>query len=31
MNGAEAVLGTLADAGVEVCFSNPGTDRKSVV
>ncbi len=25
MNGAQALLKTLADAGVEVCFTNPGT------
>lgn len=31
MNGAEAVLGTLADAGVEVCFSNPGTSEMQMV
>lgn len=31
MNGAEAVLKTLADAGVEVCFSNPGTSEMQMV
>ena len=25
MNGAEAILRTLADCGVTACFSNPGT------
>ena len=27
MNGAESLLATLAAAGVEVCFSNPGTSE----
>ena len=31
MNGAEAVLKTLADAGVDVCFSNPGTSEMQMV
>ena len=31
MNGAEAVLKTLADCGVEVCFSNPGTSEMQMV
>ena len=31
MNGAEAVLKTLADGGVEVCFSNPGTSEMQMV
>ena len=29
MNGADAVLATLADNGVEVCFANPGTSEMS--
>ncbi len=31
MNGAEAVLKTLADAGVDICFSNPGTSEMQMV
>ena len=31
MNGAQALLRTLADAGVEVCFSNPGTSEMHFV
>ncbi|MEV4629874.1 acetolactate synthase large subunit [Micromonospora sp. NPDC049523] len=31
MNGAESLLRTLADAGVEVCFSNPGTTELHLV
>ena len=31
MNGAEAVLATLADAGVEACFANPGTSEMQLV
>ena len=31
MNGAEAILRTLADAGVDVCFSNPGTSEMQMV
>ena len=31
MNGAEAILKTLADNGVEVCFSNPGTSEMQMV
>ena len=31
MNGAEGVLKTLADAGVDVCFSNPGTSEMQMV
>ncbi|UXD88897.1 acetolactate synthase large subunit [Thalassolituus hydrocarboniclasticus] len=27
MNGAQALLQTLADAGLEVCFTNPGTSE----
>jgi acetolactate synthase-1/2/3 large subunit len=27
MNGAEVILRTLADNGVEACFSNPGTSE----
>lgn len=27
MNGAEALVNTLADQGVEVCFANPGTSE----
>ena len=25
MNGAEALLRTAADCGIDVCFANPGT------
>jgi acetolactate synthase-1/2/3 large subunit len=31
MNGAEALLRTLADGGVEVCFTNPGTSEMHLV
>jgi len=31
MNGADAVLGTLADNGVEACFANPGTSEMHFV
>ena len=31
MNGAEALLRTLADAGVDVCFANPGTSEMHFV
>lgn len=31
MNGAEALLKTLADNGVEVCFANPGTSEMQMV
>ena len=31
MNGALALLQTLADAGIEVCFSNPGTSEMHFV
>lgn len=31
MNGAEAILKTLAEGGVEVCFSNPGTSEMQMV
>ncbi len=31
MNGAEALLSTLADAGVTACFSNPGTSEMQTV
>ncbi|GIG88133.1 acetolactate synthase large subunit [Plantactinospora endophytica] len=31
MNGAESLLRTLAEAGVEVCFSNPGTTELHLV
>ncbi|MEV4759100.1 acetolactate synthase large subunit [Micromonospora sp. NPDC049559] len=31
MNGAESLLRTLADAGVEVCFTNPGTTELHLV
>lgn len=31
MNGAEAVVRTLADTGVDVCFANPGTSEMHVV
>ena len=30
-NGAQALLQTLADAGIEVCFSNPGTSEMHFV
>ncbi|MCZ2104990.1 MAG: acetolactate synthase large subunit [Comamonadaceae bacterium] len=31
MNGAHALMQTLADAGVEVCFTNPGTSEMHFV
>lgn len=31
MNGAENLLDTLVDAGVEVCFANPGTSEMQLV
>ena len=31
MNGAQALMKTLADAGVEVCFTNPGTSEMHFV
>lgn len=31
MNGAEALLRTLLDAGIEVCFTNPGTSEMHFV
>jgi len=31
MNGAQALLKTLADAGIEVCFTNPGTSEMHFV
>ncbi len=31
MNGAEALLQTLVDSGVEVCFANPGTSEMQLV
>ncbi|MFN3311164.1 MAG: acetolactate synthase large subunit [Thermomonas sp.] len=31
MNGAHALIKTLADAGIEVCFSNPGTSEMHFV
>jgi acetolactate synthase-1/2/3 large subunit len=31
MNGAEAILQTLANNGVEVCFTNPGTSEMQLV
>src|SRR5580658_10519688 len=31
MNGAESLVRTLAGAGVEVCFSNPGTSEMHFV
>lgn len=31
MNGAEALIGTLADCGVDVCFANPGTSEMQLV
>jgi acetolactate synthase-1/2/3 large subunit len=31
MNGADAVIGTLADNGVEACFANPGTSEMQFV
>lgn len=31
MNGAQALIGTLAECGVEVCFANPGTSEMQLV
>lgn len=31
MNGAEALIQTLATAGVDVCFANPGTSEMQLV
>ncbi|MBX2881103.1 MAG: hypothetical protein KTR32_14260, partial [Granulosicoccus sp.] len=31
MNGAESLVRTLVDAGIEVCFSNPGTSEMHFV
>mgnify|MGYP000288830044 CR=1 FL=1 len=31
MNGAQALIRTLVDAGVDVCFSNPGTSEMHFV
>ena len=31
MNGAEALIKTLSDGGVEVCFANPGTSEMQLV
>ena len=31
MNGAQVILRTLADNGIEVCFSNPGTSEMQFV
>ncbi|MEQ1931628.1 MAG: acetolactate synthase large subunit [Parvularculaceae bacterium] len=31
MNGAEALIATLIDAGVNVCFANPGTSEMQLV
>src|SRR5918997_3590304 len=31
MNGAESLVETLASAGVEVCFANPGTSEMHFV
>ena len=31
MNGAEALIQTLSDGGVEVCFANPGTSEMQLV
>lgn len=31
MNGAESMLETLINGGVEVCFSNPGTSEMHMV
>jgi acetolactate synthase-1/2/3 large subunit len=31
VNGAEALLQTLVDAGIEVCFANPGTSEMQLV
>ena len=31
MNGAQALMKTLSDSGVEVCFANPGTSEMQLV
>ena len=31
MNGAESLIRTLIDAGVDVCFANPGTTEMPMV
>jgi acetolactate synthase-1/2/3 large subunit len=31
MNGAQALMTTLADAGIEICFTNPGTSEMHFV
>ncbi len=31
MNGAESLVRTLVNSGVEVCFSNPGTSEMHFV
>jgi len=31
MNGAESLVHTLADSGIEICFGNPGTSEMHVV
>ena len=31
MNGAEALLKTLIDSEIEVCFANPGTSEMHLV
>ena len=31
MNGAESLVHTLADSGVEICFGNPGTSEMHFV
>ncbi len=31
MNGAETLLKTLVDSGIEVCFANPGTSEMHLV
>ena len=31
MNGAEAIIATLQNCGVEVCFANPGTSEMQLV
>jgi acetolactate synthase I/II/III large subunit len=31
MNGAESLVATLLDGGVEVCFTNPGTSEMHIV
>jgi acetolactate synthase I/II/III large subunit len=31
MNGAESLLRTARDAGIDVCFANPGTTEMPIV